>query len=322
MRGLRRLLRGVDVALGRLALDGEDPTALGLVRILLVTVLTASLLTHVGAVSEYFSTDSVLFGRWAREAFGDRLSLFFWVEDPWAVRAIFGVGVVAHLLWLVGRFTRVAAVIAWVVWVSMFGRNPLLYSLADQLQMVLCTLLMLMPSGNGLSLDARARGAKPVPVWCRRVLQLQMAVMYTSTGLLKDGSTWHEDGTALYYSLSNPYNRHFDIAPTLAMLQPWLLKPMTWGALVWELGFAPFVALHWIRGLLGRPRVFPDLRWVFLGFGLMMHIGIQSMLYVAWFSPLCIASYAAFFRPEEVKSLAARWAARWRRVVNRTRRRG
>lgn len=306
MRGLHEVFRRIDVVVGRLALDGEDPTALGLVRILLVTVLTASLLTHVGAVSEYFSTDSVLFGEWAREAFGNRFSLFFWVEDPWAVRGIFAVGVVAHLMWLVGRFTRAAAFVAWVVWVSMFGRNPLLYSLADQLQMVLCTLLMVMPSGNGLSLDARKRGPKPVPVWCRRVLQLQMAVMYTATGLLKDGSTWHDDGTALYYSLSNPYNRHFDIAPTLAMLQPWVLKPMTWGVLLWELGFAPFLALHWLRGLLRRPRRFPDLRWVFLTFGVAMHIGIQSMLYVAWFSPLCIAVYSAFFRPDEIKSIGAK----------------
>lgn len=317
MEGLRGMLRRFDAVLGRLALDGEDPTALGLVRILLVTVLTASLLTHVGAVSEYFSTDSVLFGKWAREAFGNRLSLFFWVEDPWAVRAIFGVGVVAHLMWLLGRFTRVAAVVAWVVWVSMFGRNPLLYSLADQLQMALCTLLMVMPSGNGLSLDARARGPKPVPVWCRRVLQLQMAVMYTSTGLLKDGPTWHDDGTALYYSLANPYNRHFDIAPTLAMLQPWVLKPMTWVTLLWEVGFAPFVGMHWLRGLLRRPRRFPDLRWVFLSLGLAMHIGIQSMLYVAWFSPLCIAVYSAFFRPDEVKSIGARL----KRILGRVRRR-
>lgn len=303
---MRALLQRIERFVDLLALGGEDPTALGVVRIGLVSVLTASLLAHVGAVSDYFSTDAVLFGPWAREAFGDRLSVFHWVEDPWAVRAVFAAGVVAHLLWLVGRFTKVAAVVAWVVWVSMFGRNPLLYSLADQLQMVLCTLLVLMPSGNGLSLDARKRGAKPVPVWCRRVLQLQLAVLYTATGLLKDGDTWHEDGTALYFALSNPYNRHFAIAPTLAMLQPWVLRPMTWLVLLWEIGFAPFVAIHWLRGVLGRPRRFPDPRWLFVGFGVAMHLGIQSMLYVAWFSPLCVATYAAFLRPDEALRIGAR----------------
>jgi len=298
-----------DRVLGRLALDEEDPTALGLVRILLVSVLTASLLAHVGAVSDYFSSDAVLFGSWAREAFGNRFSVFFWVQDPWAVRAIFAIGVVAHVLWLVGRFTRIAAVVAWVVWASMFGRNPLLYSLADQLQMVLCTLLMLMPSGNGLSLDARARGPRPVPVWCRRVLQLQLAVVYTATGILKDGKTWHDEGTALYFALSNPYNRHFELGPMLAALQPWVLRPMTWLVLLWEIGFAPFVGLHWLRSLLGRPRRFPDLRWLFLGFGAAMHAGIQALLYVAWFSPLCVFTYAAFLRPDEVKRIGA-WCLR------------
>ncbi len=310
---MHALLQRFDALVGKLALDGEDPTALGVVRIGLVSVLTASLLAHVGAVADYFSSDALLFGPWAREAFGDRWSLFFWVEDPWAVRAIFAVGVLAHVLWLVGRFTRVAAFVAWVVWVSMFGRHPLLYSLADQLQMVLCTLLMLMPSGNGLSLDARKRGAKPVPVWCRRLLQLQLAVVYTATGLLKDGDTWHEDGTALYYALANPYNRHFAIAPTLAALQPWVLRPMTWLVLLWEIGFAPFVALHWLRGLLGRPRRFPDLRWLFLGFGAAMHVGIQAMLYVAWFSPLCVLTYAAFLRPDEVRRIGAWIRAKARR---------
>ncbi len=309
-----KIFRTLDRIAGRMALDTEGPEALGLLRILLVTVLTASLLTHVGSVADYFSGDSVLAGQWARKAFPSRWSLFFWFDDPGAVRLIFGLGVLAHLLWLLGLFTRVASVVAWLVWVSMFGRHPLLYSLADQLQMALCTLLMLMPTGRGLSLDARLRRKRAeVPVWCRRVIQLQMAVVYTSTGLLKTGDTWHEQGTALYFALSNPYNRHFAIGPTLAALQPYVLRPMTWLVLIWEVAFAPFVAVHWLRSWLGRPRRFPDLRWLFLGFGFGMHVGIQSMLYVAWFSPLSIAAYAAFLRPEEVRG----WGDRLRRMVRR-----
>lgn len=298
-----RLDRGLD----KLLLDREDPTALGLLRILLVGVLTASLLTHVGSVADYFSDDAVLAGSVARDAFPSRFSLFFWIRDPWAVRAIFAVGVLAHLAWWAGAYTRLSSIIAWLVWVSMFGRHPLLYSLADQLQMALCTLMMLVPGGRGLSVDARYRGrGGSVPVWCRRIIQLQMAVVYTSTGLAKDGATWREEGTALYYALSNPYNRHFDIAPTLAALQPWVLRPATYAVVLWEIGFGPFVGLHWLRGILGRPRWLPDLRWLFLGFGFLMHVGIQSMLYVAWFSPISIASYAAFLRPDEVLGIANR----------------
>ena len=76
--------------------------------------------------------------------------------------------------------------------------------------------------------------------------------------------------------------------------------------LVWETGFAPFLAWHWLRGLLGRPRRFPDLRWLFLGFGVLMHVGIAASLYVAWFSPLALAAYAAFLRPDEVRAIGRR----------------
>jgi hypothetical protein len=173
--------------------------------------------------------------------------------------------------------------------------------------MSLCTLLAIMPSGRGLSLDAKWRNkGGSVPVWCRRMIQLQMAVVYTGTGLLKTGATWRGDGTALYYAIANPYNRHFDAPQLFAALQPWVLRPMTWLVLVWEIGFAGFVVLHQIRELLGRPRRIPDLRKGYLGFGIAMHAGIQALMYVAWFSPLAIASYAAFLDPAEARRLLAR----------------
>lgn len=291
-------------------LDPEEPTTLGLLRIVLVSIFTASLVAHVGSVAEYFSSDSVIAGEYAREAFHSRWSLFFYVEQPWAVRTLFAVGVVAHIGWLFGWFTRWCALASWILWVSMHGRNPLLYSMADQLQMALCTLVVLMPSGRGLSLDAKWRGkGGPVPVWCRRIFELQLAVMYVATGLLKDGDTWRSQGTALYYALANPYNRHFDVPHVWAALQPWVLRPATWLVLAWEVLFGAFVVVHWIREMRGRPRRIPDLRWLFLGFGVAMHLGIQSMLYVVWFSWLAIGTYLAFLRPDETDRLLT-WLAR------------
>jgi len=294
-RGLVR--RTID----RAFLETEDPTALGLMRIALVAVMTASMLTHIGSVAEYFSDDAWLAGEAARKAFHSRWSLFFYVTDPWAVRGVFGVGVLAHLAWLVGWRTPIAAVIAWGVWISMVGRNPLLYSLPDQLHGALALVMMLMPTGHGVSLDARRVGPRPVPVWCRRVVQLQIGVVYVATALLKTGKAWRDDGTAIYYTLANPYNRHFVISGTLAALQPYVLRPMTWAVLVWEFGFGGFVILQWLRDVAGRPRRWPDLRWAFLGFGVMMHVGIQVLLYVAWFTPLMVASYASFLRPHEAQ---------------------
>ena len=51
-RHLGRIDRILDRILDRVWLAPEDPTALGLVRIAVVAVLTASLLTHIGAVAD------------------------------------------------------------------------------------------------------------------------------------------------------------------------------------------------------------------------------------------------------------------------------
>ena len=297
--GPGRIRQALDAAL----LSEEDATALGLCRALLVAVFLASVLSHVGAVDEYFSRASMISGEWARAAFPSRASIFFYVDDPWAVRLIFGVGVVAHVLWLVGLYTRPAALVAVALWMSMVGRNPLLYAMPDQLHTALALWLALLPAGRGFSLDARWRGrGGPVPVWCRRLLQLQLAVLYTGTGLLKGGATWRSDGTALYYALVNPYNRHFAISGALAQIQPYVLRPLTWAVLVWEVAFAGFVLVHWLREATGSRRA-PELRPAFLGFGAAMHLGIQALLYVAWFTPLCLAAYTSFLRPGEAERL-------------------
>lgn len=302
MQVMERLARLV----GKTMLDREDPAALGLLRILLASVFTASLLTHIGAVDEYFSDASSIGGPAAREAFHSRWSIFFALGEPWMVRTIFAVGVLAHVAWVVGLYTPIAAAVSWLVWVSMVGRQPLLYALPDQLHTVLLTLLALTPSGAGLSLDARRRGERTVPVWCRRMLQLQLAVVYVATGLLKTGDPWRGEGTALYYAIVNPYNRHFDFGSALAAVQPWLLRPSTWLVLAWELGFGGFVVVHWIREMAGRPRRLPDLRKPFLAFGVVMHLGIQAAMYVAWFTPLVLAAYASFLHPGEARAIVGR----------------
>lgn len=304
----------------RLFSGQEDPLALGLVRAAIAGILCISALLHVGAVGQYFSDESMINGRFARLAFPSRWSLFFMIRDPMAVRAIWALGVAALALWTVGLFTRVSAIIGMIVWISMYGRNPLLYAFPDQLALALGFLLALMPAGRGFSLDARWRGrGGTVPVWCRRIIQLQIAIVYAVTGLEKTGATWREHGTAIYYTLNNPYNRHFDIGPFFAAIQPWLLKPMTYAVLIWEVSFAGFLGYDWLREIAGRRlpgsrarqragrpgRPIPDLRWLFLGFGVAMHIGIQLGVYVVFFSPLLIGSYLAFLTSDDIRKLLA-----------------
>lgn len=299
----------------------EDALALGVFRAVIAGALLLSALLHVGSVGEYFSDESMINDRFAALAFPSRWSLFFTIRDPSAVRAIWALGIVALAMWTVGLLTRISSILGMLLWISMYGRNPLLYAYPDQLALMFGALLTVMPAGRGFSLDARWLGwGGTVPVWCRRILQLQLAILYTSTGLAKTGDTWQVDGTAIYYTLTNPYNRHFDAGPLLAALQPWVLRPLTFAVLVWEVSFGGFVVAHWLREIAGgrlpafgrgRRWPIPDLRWLFLGFGVAMHIGIQIGVYVVLFSPLIIGSYVCFLSSDELRRLP-HWRP-WRR---------
>jgi hypothetical protein len=322
----------------------EDPLALGVCRAVIAGILFVSSLLHLGSVAELFSDDSMINGRFAELAFPSRWSLFFQIRDPLAVQVIWTLGTAALGMWALGLYTRITSLLGMLLWISMYGRNPLLYAFPDQLALLFGALMAMMPAGRGFSLDARLRGkGGTVPIWCRRVIQLQLGIVYTATGLEKTGDTWQVDGTAIYYTLTNPYNRHFDIAPLLAVLQPWVLKPMTFAVLVWEVAFGGFVAFHWLRDLAGgrflrfldrrradagslasgvrqRGWPIPDLRWLFLGFGVMVHVGIQLGVYVVLFSPLMVGTYAGFLTSSELRRLAR---AVWRpfsRLARRVRR--
>lgn len=306
----------------RLLTGMESGEALAMCRIGIVAVLTTSLLAHLGSVTTYFSDAAPLFGEYARAAFPTRWSLFFYFTSPLWVCAIYTVGVVAHVAWILGAWTRIAAVVSVVLWVSMLGRNPLLYGFPDQLGLVLAVLLTCMPTGRAWSIDAwRARrggGARSqmegaVPVWCRHLLQLQIAVVYGVTGVLKTGTSWRESGTAIYYTLVNPLNRHFELPEVFAALHPWFLRPMTFGVVLWEVAFPLFVVLVWARTICGPRRWLPDLRALFLGFGICMHVGIQLAVYVVFFSVLMLAAYACFLTPGEARAVATRLRSVWRR---------
>ena len=321
-------------ALLRVYGDQEDAFALGVVRAAIAGVLFVSALCHVGNVAEYFSDASMINGRFARLAFTSRWSLFFTVSDPTAVRLLWGVGVLALGMWTLGLFTRASALVGMGLWVCMYGRNPLLYAYPDQLAMMMGALLALMPAGRGFSLDARWRGlGGTVPVWCRRLIQLQIGILYTATGLEKTGELWREDYTAIYYTIISPYNRHFDPGRLAAWLQPWLLRPMTFLVLYWEISFAGFLAYHWLYEMVGRRLpawgtraregrpgwALPDARWLFLSFGVVMHIGIQLSVYVMFFMPLVFGSYLAFFTSEDLRAIGARLRRLGRRRATATR---
>ena len=122
-------------------------------------------------------------------------------------------------------------------------RNPFLLNFGDEILRVCFFWALFLPIGRVWSIDAiRApqRGPRVVCGVASAALLLQVCFVYFFTALLKDGPSWHQEGSAVYYTL------HYDsIARPLAA---WLRERfavtqfLTWGTLALEY-VGPFLLL-------------------------------------------------------------------------------
>ncbi|MCA9716370.1 MAG: hypothetical protein KC468_16985, partial [Myxococcales bacterium] len=89
-----------------------------------------------------------------------------------------------------------------------------------------------------------------IPIWPRRLLMLQLATIYTTTGIVKNGEIWRR-GDALYYALNLDHFYRFYPQRLSALLGTNLFRLMTWVTHWWEVFFAVVligVALRWGHG--------------------------------------------------------------------------
>jgi uncharacterized membrane protein YphA (DoxX/SURF4 family) len=205
---------------------------------------------------------------------------------------------------LVGWHTRLMNVAVWFLTSCFLNRNPNILNGGDDTLIVGLFLLMLMPSGNALSLDALrwrrrlaaglpaplqldAEGRASTPAWGVRVLQIQLCVIYLTTGLAKlvlapgNGTWW--DGTSIHYVLNNVTMSRWSFAQLPVPL--WLTAPLTYVSVWWEVFFPLLVLNRWTR------------RWA-LWFGVLFHVGIWLTIEVGWFSFYTLALYGVWV-PDE-----------------------
>ncbi len=200
---------------------------------------------------------------------------------------------VAAALMLVGVFGRLPVLVAAVATKVAFGQNYDVSGAGDALLANALFLLLLGDCTATLSLDCRLRTGRfvddtPVPAWPRRLAVLQLAVMYTTTGLQKLVSTaWLPlDGfSALFQILQSP---HWARWPTLvsttgaALVVP--LAVLTAVTTLWE---CTFVVVLWKRRWRARYAVT----------GVLLHAGIFLLMEVGVFSLLSVAFYPVLFAP-------------------------
>ena len=197
----------------------------------------------------------------------------------------------------VGFATPLAVAASFLGSVAQAGWNNLPLSGSHHL-LVAVLFVLVWADCRAFSLDRRrgwfqAGDAETASIWPLRLLQVQVALVYFNSGVLKFLDESWRDGSALYYALSlNDYQRFpWEIPAGLGGL----LAAATYLTLAWEIAF-PLLVLHrWTRR-------------VVLVFGVMMHLGMALLLEVGTFSWLMMATYLAFVDPTATARATARYA--------------
>jgi hypothetical protein len=286
---------------------------LAALRILLaLALLTDELFQYLPNLDEFFGPGSASpAGLHAEQQLWQwKISYWFFGTDNLAILyPAFALWAAATVLFLVGWRTRWTNLAVWLLTRCFIERNPNLKNGADDVLQWGILLLLLSPCGMALSLDAwrlRRKGALAgpawVPPWSLRLIQLQLCLIYCTTGLIKlKGETWMKadvpltfgwtypfcswltgtwwDGTSVYYLFNFTTLGRWSYAQLPVPF--WMTALMTYSS-VWFETLFPLLMLH------------RRTRWPALAFGVLFHLGIYLSTEVGWFSFYILCFYVVW----------------------------
>ena len=181
-------------------------------------------------------------------------------DTPAFVTFVLAAAVGLALLFAAGIADRAAAVALWYVWACLLGRNPLILNPGIPYVGWLLLAHALLP--------AVRRGDEPrwrMPPAIFAAAWAVMAIGYSYSGMTKVVSPSWLDGSALARVLENPLARPGYALDLMLSMPAALLRAATWGALAFEILFAPLA-------LSGRVRP-----WIWAG-GLAMHLSLIVLI--------------------------------------------
>jgi predicted DCC family thiol-disulfide oxidoreductase YuxK len=176
-------------------------------------------------------------------------NIFALWDSPLFVDICLGVAAVLSILFIAGKFDRVAAVLIWYLWACFYARNPLIGnpSLPFVGWLLLAHSLGRSPSPTPSTKGKEAAGDWKLPSDIYIAAWILMSLAYTYSGYTKLVSPSWLDGSALSRVLSNPLARDTVLRTFLLGLPPWFLKVATWSGLGLELSFAPLALFRRLR---------------------------------------------------------------------------
>jgi hypothetical protein len=232
----------------------------------------------------YLAVHFVQLAPWARELFSSQgmlasaaasplypffPSLLFVWDAPIAAQGLVWLGALLAVTFAAGFHDRIAAVALWVVWASLFVRNPFIANPSLPFVGWLLIAHACVPRAPAGSLDALRRPdlarAWSMPQGVYGAAWIVMSIAYSYSGYTKLVSPSWRDGSALAYVLANPLARPTLLRELVVSLPEPLIAVATWSALALELLFAPIA-------LFARARP-----WLWLAMAL-MHVGLVIMI--------------------------------------------
>ncbi len=269
---------------------------------------------------------------------GPKYSLLMIWDSPtffWAHLVAFEV---AAMLFVIGYRTRLMGVLTWFLMNGILFRNQLAWEGTELVYRCFLAYLLLARSGHAYSVDNWLRcrrlrkegrlserggpgggaGVAPseehpkgleavyrlIPSWPRKIIMLQLAALYITTGTLKTGAVWL-NGDSLYYALNMDHFYRLPPQFLSSLVGTSVFRGMTWAVKVGQTSFA--LVIFSIVARWGMRQNFPELRglakWgvraAFAGLILLT----AGIVYVAW--PV------HFTPPIRAELFVAIWIAVW-----------
>ena len=180
--------------------------------------------------------------------FPNVLALF---DAPWAVGLLLLGGAALSVFFTLGLLDRAAAVGLWYVWACLLGRDPLIANPSLPFVGFMLLAHACLPRAPYGSWAARSRpdpdGGWVLPAPIFTAGWIVMALGYTYSGATKLTSPSWLDGSAFTHVLANPLARPTALRTLLLGLPPFVLQAASWGALAFELSFAPLALVRRLR---------------------------------------------------------------------------
>jgi hypothetical protein len=269
-----------------------DLRSLALMRIALGAILIADLAMRAPDLALFYSAGGAVPPDFLRQPhYGWGFSLHLLHGSTTYQALLFVVAGLAAAALMVGWRTRLGAAVSWLMLLSLQHRNAYLLHGGDMLLAAALFWGLFLPWGRRFSVDALRTGGAPasnayvgVPgaAWIG-----QICILYAFSVLVKSGSQWREDGTAIAYVLqAGQWNT--PLAHLALGAPPWLLRGLTFGVLGLEALCPLALLIPWRQGV---PRT------VTLVLLCAMHAGIATMLAIGLFPLISIATLLGLFPP-------------------------